>query len=37
MTVNVPLNNAIKAAGDVDRIADLAEVRRRFDEARWVA
>lgn len=34
--VNVPLNDAIKAAGDPDRIADLAAVRERFDEARWV-
>jgi uncharacterized membrane protein len=32
--VNVPLNNAIKAAGDPDDI-DVAQVRRRFDEARW--
>lgn len=35
--VNVPLNDAIKAAGDPDRIADPAMVRERFDEARWVA
>ena len=34
--VNVPLNDAIKAAGDPDRIADLAMVRERFDEARWI-
>jgi uncharacterized membrane protein len=34
--VNVPLNDAIKAAGDPDRIGDLAAVRERFDEARWV-
>jgi uncharacterized membrane protein len=34
--VNVPLNDAIKAAGDPDRIADLTAVRERFDEARWV-
>jgi uncharacterized membrane protein len=34
--VNVPLNDAIKAAGDPDRIADLATVRERFDEARWI-
>ncbi|WP_230686786.1 anthrone oxygenase family protein [Catellatospora vulcania] len=33
--VNVPMNNAIKAAGDPDEIADLAAVRARFDEARW--
>ena len=37
LAVNVPLNDAIKAAGDPDRIADLAAVRDRFDEARWVA
>lgn len=34
--VNVPLNDAIKAAGDPDSIADLAAVRERFGEARWV-
>jgi uncharacterized membrane protein len=34
MRVNVPLNDAIKAAGDPDRI-DLAAVRDRFDENRW--
>ena len=34
MRVNVPLNNAISAAGDPDRI-DLAAVRERFDEKRW--
>jgi uncharacterized membrane protein len=37
IAVNVPLNDAIKAAGDPDQIADLAAVRERFDEARWVA
>jgi uncharacterized membrane protein len=36
MGVNVPLNDGLKAAGDPDRIADLAAVRARFDEARWV-
>jgi uncharacterized membrane protein len=35
MRVNVPLNDAIKAAGDPDRIGDLAAVRRRFDEPTW--
>jgi uncharacterized membrane protein len=35
LRINVPLNDAIKAAGDPDRIADLAAVRERFDEARW--
>jgi uncharacterized membrane protein len=33
--VNVPLNDAIKAAGEPDTISDLAAVRERFDEARW--
>ncbi|MFQ5554533.1 MAG: DUF1772 domain-containing protein [Acidimicrobiia bacterium] len=36
LTVNVPLNNRIKAAGDPNRISDLAAIRRRFNEARWV-
>jgi uncharacterized membrane protein len=34
MRVNVPLNNAIKAAGEPDRI-DLVAVRRDFDESTW--
>jgi uncharacterized membrane protein len=34
--VNVPLNDGIKAAGDPDRVADLAAVRDRFNEAGWV-
>lgn len=33
--VNVPLNNAIDAAGPPDRLADPAAVRQAF-EARWV-
>jgi uncharacterized membrane protein len=37
LSVNVPVNDAIKAAGDPDRIADLAAVRERFDEARWAS
>lgn len=37
MAVNVPLNDAIKAAGDPDRIDDLAQVRRDFNENRWQA
>jgi uncharacterized membrane protein len=37
LAVNVPLNDALKAAGDPGRIADLAAVRDRFDETRWVA
>jgi uncharacterized membrane protein len=36
LSIHVPLNNGIKAAGDPDTIADLAAVRTRFDEARWV-
>ena len=34
--VNVPLNDAIKAAGDPARI-DVARVRAQFHEARWAA
>ncbi len=34
--VNVPRNNEIKAAGDVDRMTDLPGVRDRLNEARWV-
>jgi uncharacterized membrane protein len=37
IAVNVPLNDAIKAAGAPDQINDLAQVRRDFDEARWRA
>lgn len=37
IAVNVPLNDTIKAAGDPDRIRDLAGVRERFNEARWAA
>ncbi|MFD8871845.1 DUF1772 domain-containing protein [Streptomyces sp. NPDC059590] len=33
--VNVPLNDALDAAGHPDRIGDLAAVRERFEE-RWV-
>ena len=36
LAVNVPRNNEIEAAGDVDRITDPHGVRERFDEARWV-
>ncbi|RSM94650.1 DUF1772 domain-containing protein [Nonomuraea sp. WAC 01424] len=35
VAVNVPLNDALKAAGDPDKITDLAAVRRAFDEAKW--
>jgi uncharacterized membrane protein len=34
IAVNVPLNDAIKAAGNPDAI-DLAAVREQFNEARW--
>jgi len=37
VAVNVPLNDAIKAAGDPDRITDLAQVRADFHEVRWAA
>ena len=36
IVVNVPRNNEIKAAGDVDRMIDPHGVRERFDETRWV-
>lgn len=36
LVINVPLNDAIKAAGDPDGI-NLATVRDHFHEARWVA
>ena len=36
MAVNVPLNNAIQAAGDPSHV-DVALVRQRFHESRWVA
>ena len=36
IAINVPLNNEIKAAGEPGEIADLAAVRERFREARWV-
>jgi uncharacterized membrane protein len=37
IAVNVPLNDELKAAGDPDRIADLAAVREQFGESRWAA
>ena len=37
LVVNVPLNDAIKAAGQLDRLSDLAAVREQFDETRWAA
>lgn len=36
VAVNVPMNDAIKAAGDPDTI-DVAAVRAAFDESRWRA
>jgi len=35
LAINVPLNDEIKAAGDPDQI-DVAAVRERFDEGKWV-
>jgi uncharacterized membrane protein len=35
LAVNVPLNDALKRAGDPDRIPNLAAVRTSFNEARW--
>jgi len=35
LVVNVPLNDAIKAAGDPASIDNLAAVRAQFNEARW--
>jgi uncharacterized membrane protein len=37
IAVHLPLNDAIKAAGEPDRMVDLTAVRERFDEGRWVA
>ena len=37
IAINVPLNDGLKAAGDPDRIGDLAHVRDQFNEARWAA
>jgi uncharacterized membrane protein len=36
IAINVPLNDAIKAAGDPNHI-DVAQVRAQFHEARWAA
>jgi uncharacterized membrane protein len=35
--IHLPLNDTLKAAGDPDRIGDLAAIRANFHEARWVA
>ncbi|MGH4016681.1 MAG: DUF1772 domain-containing protein [Pseudonocardiaceae bacterium] len=37
MAVHEPLNYVLRAAGDPDRIANLAAVRDAFHETRWVA
>jgi uncharacterized membrane protein len=37
MAVNVPLNDALKAAGLPDDPAELAAIRKAFDEAKWQA
>jgi uncharacterized membrane protein len=37
MAVHLPLNDVLTAAGDPDRIANLAAVRAAFDEPRWAA
>jgi uncharacterized membrane protein len=37
IVVHVPLNDAMKAAGDPDQIRDLPGVRDRFHETRWAA
>jgi len=36
IAINVPLNDAIKAAGDPDHI-NVAQVRAQFNETRWAA
>ena len=36
LAINVPLNDGIKASGEPEEIADLAAVRERFHEAKWV-
>jgi len=36
IAISVPLNDSIKAAGEPAQIADLAAVRKRFDEVKWV-
>jgi uncharacterized membrane protein len=35
LAIHVPVNDALKAAGDPGGIADLAAVRQQFNEARW--
>jgi len=37
LMIHLPLNDALKAAGDPDRITDLGAVRRAFNEPRWAS
>ena len=37
LVVNVPLNDALKAAGEPGSLQEAAAIRERFDEARWAA
>lgn len=37
VTIHVPLNDAIKAAGDPQAISDVGQVRHDFHEGRWAA
>jgi uncharacterized membrane protein len=37
LAVNVPLNDAIKAAGDVDGPSELAAIRKAFNAPRWTS
>jgi uncharacterized membrane protein len=37
LAINVPLNDAIKAAGNLDRPSDLAAVRKAFNAPRWTS
>jgi uncharacterized membrane protein len=37
VAVNLPLNDALNAAGDPDHIRDLSGVREHFHETRWAA
>lgn len=37
IAVNVPLNDALKAAGTPDTLQEAAAFRERFDETRWAA
>lgn len=36
VTINVPLNDAIKSAGHPSEITDIVVVRKQFNEPRWV-